>query len=136
MSSPDGPILLFDGVCTLCDRAVQFVVDRDSGAVFRFASLQSDAGRKLAADRGLDASRLDTLVLIDGPAALTRSTAVLGVARYLGPPWSWAVALRVVPRPMRDAAYDVVSRNRLRWFGQRTACRVPTPDLRHRFLGP
>lgn len=134
MPSRAPPIVLFDGLCTLCDGAVQFIIDHDPSAQFRFASLQSDSGQRLAREHGVDASALDTLVLIDAGHALTLSDAVLGIARRLGRPWSWATALSVIPRPARDAVYRLVARNRTRWFGQRAACRIPTPELRARFL--
>ena len=136
MDSKAYPVLLFDGVCTLCDASVQFIIDHDSESQFRFASLQSDVGKRLAAEYGVDAEALDTLVLIDDGCAFVRSEAVLRVASRLGRPWSWSGAFRVVPRPLRDGAYRVVARNRVRLFGQRDACRIPTPDLRARFLSP
>ena len=136
MDSNAHPVLLFDGVCTLCDASVQFVIDHDPASTFRFASLQSDVGKQLALDYGVDVGALDTLVLIDGGRAFVRSEAVLRAASRLGRPWSWLGALHIIPRSLRDAAYRVVARNRVRLFGQRDACRIPTPDLRARFLSP
>ena len=127
-------MLLFDGVCTLCDGAVQWIIDRDPDALFQFASLQSETGQTLAAEHGVDPASLDTLILIADGQATVRSDAVFGVARRLGRPWSWAAAFSVLPRPFRDALYRYVARNRVRWFGQRAECRVPTPALRGRFL--
>lgn len=134
MPSRAHPIVLFDGVCTLCDGAVQFIIDRDPAAQFQFASLQSDTGRRLAAEHGVDGSALDTLVVIDGGRAFVWSGAVIQIARRMGRPWSWATVLAVVPRPVRDAAYRFVARHRIQWFGQRAECRIPTPELRARFL--
>ena len=130
------PILLFDGVCNLCDASVRFIIDRDPASVFRFASLQSNTGRRLSAQHGLDADELDTLVLIDDGRAYVQSDAVLRAASHLGRPWSWASSLTAIPRPIRNAAYQLVARNRIRLFGRRDACRIPTPELRARFLSP
>lgn len=128
------PVLLYDGVCSLCDASVLFVIDRDPAALFRFASLQSESGRRLAAIHGIVSGDLDTVVLVADGRAFVRSDAVLGVAARIGRPWSWLRGARVMPRPIRDALYRFVARNRLRWFGRRDACRIPTPDLRVRFL--
>ena len=128
------PVVLFDGVCTVCDSSVQFILDHDSEGTIHFAPLQSSAGRRLAAEHGIDASDLDTLVLIDNDRAWVRTDAVLRIASRLDAPWSWAAALRAVPRPVRDLAYRLLAMNRTHWFGSRTACRIPTPDVRARFL--
>ena len=121
-------------MCNLCDGAVQWIVARDPSAVFRFASLQSGIGQRLARQHGVDPAALDTLVLIADGRALVRSDAVLGVARRLGRPWSWAAAGAALPRPLRDALYRLVARHRVRWFGRRAECRIPTPALAARFL--
>lgn len=133
MSSPDAAVILFDGVCTLCKRSVQFVIARDAARRFRFASLQSPAGRALLREAGLPPAHRDSLVLLEGGRAFVRSEAALRIARHLRG-WRWAWALRAVPRPIRDAAYDLVARHRYRVFGKETACPVPTPVLRARLL--
>jgi predicted DCC family thiol-disulfide oxidoreductase YuxK len=131
----DAPVLLFDGVCNLCDAAVRFVIERDPPpATFRFAALQSETGRALLGRFGLPVDALDTVVLLDGERAFTRSSAGLRVLARLGLPWSLLAVLLVVPRPLRDAAYDWIARNRYRWFGRRETCLVPTPEVRSRFL--
>jgi predicted DCC family thiol-disulfide oxidoreductase YuxK len=134
VTSPGGPILLFDGVCNLCHGVVQWVIARDPGARFKFASLQSDAGRALLAAHGLPADALDTVVLLDGDAHWTKSDAALECARRLGGPFALAPLLKVVPRPLRDAAYDWVARNRYARWGKRDECWLPTPELKARFL--
>ncbi|HEV2984313.1 MAG TPA: thiol-disulfide oxidoreductase DCC family protein [Vicinamibacterales bacterium] len=125
-------VLLFDGVCTLCNGFVQFVIQRDPAGRFQFATLQSDAARRLlqAAPQPLP----DTLVLVENGRVFLRSTAALRVARGLKFPWPLAFVLVVVPRPLRDWVYDILARNRYRWFGRRDVCMVPTPELRARFL--
>ncbi|WP_412069299.1 thiol-disulfide oxidoreductase DCC family protein [Rubrivirga sp. IMCC43871] len=129
----DGPILLFDGVCNVCDRSVQFVLDHDRRGLVRFASLQSEVGRQLLAECGVDAST-DSVVLVANGRCHVRSDAALATARLLDAPWRWLAVARVVPRGLRDAVYDWVARNRYRWFGTRDACRIPTPEVRARFL--
>lgn len=134
MSSPPAPVVLFDGLCTLCDTSVQFLLDRDRGGVLTFASLQSEVGRALAGRDADTSDVLDTIVLVADGRTYVRSDAVLEIATRLPAPWSWLRWLRIVPRPIRDAAYRVVARHRVRWFGRRTECRIPTPALRARFL--
>jgi predicted DCC family thiol-disulfide oxidoreductase YuxK len=134
MASADGPILLFDGVCNLCNGSVQWLIAHDPAARFRFASLQSEAGRALLAKHGLAQDALDTVVLVDGAAHFTKSDAALEAARRIGGVWSLAALLKIVPRPLRDAAYGWVARNRYARWGKRDECWVPTPELRARFL--
>ncbi len=128
------PVILFDGVCNLCNGFVQFVIARDPQARLSFASLQSDAAARLLARTPLAASRGESLVFIEGGRMFTRSTAALRILRALGFPWSLGYALIAVPRPIRDWVYDRVARNRYAWFGRRDVCMVPTPELRRRFL--
>ena len=131
---PAHPLVLFDGVCNLCTGVVRFVIERDPDARFRFAPLQSELGRALQQRHGLDPDALTTFVVIDVDGAATRSTAVLRILRGLPAPWRWLYPLRAIPRPLRDALYGLVARNRYRWFGRRDTCLVPTPELRSRFL--
>ncbi len=127
-------IVLFDGVCNLCNDTVRFVMARDPRGRFAFAPLQSGAGRALVAKHGLPADRLDTVVLLQDGRAFERSDAALRIAAGLGGAWPVLGALRLVPRRLRDTIYDWIARNRYRWFGRRAECAVPTPDQRHRFL--
>ena len=131
---PSHPLVLFDGVCNLCAGVVRFVIERDREARFRFAPLQSELGRTLQREHGIDPDALDTFVLVDADGTATRSTAVLRMLRELGRPWRWLYPLCFVPRPLRDALYGVLARNRYRWFGRRETCAVPTPEQRSRFL--
>jgi len=129
-----GPLLLFDGVCNLCNASVQFIIDRDPQARFRFAALQSDVGRALAAECGIDADALDSIVLVEDGRCYTHSSAALHVARRLSGGWPLLAALTVVPRPLRDLVYGFIAARRYRWFGKEETCRIPTPELRARFL--
>ena len=128
------PVILFDGVCNLCAWSVQFIIRRDPCGQFRFAALQSPVGQRLLAERGADARGLDSVVLIEGARWYARSDAALRIARRLSGAWPLLALLRVLPRPLRDWAYDFVARNRYRWFGRQDACMLPTPTLRARFL--
>jgi len=134
---PRHPVILFDGVCSLCSASVRFIVRNDPDARFRFASLQGDTGRRLCADHGVEApaeAAPDSIVLLEDGRALVRSDAALAIAARLRFPWRLLGALRIVPRPLRDWAYRSVARNRYRWFGRTEACMVPTPELRSRFI--
>ena len=130
----DKPILLFDGVCNLCNGSVLWVIRRDPAGRFRFASLQSEVGRQLLAEAGLPPSALSTVVLYADGRFYTRSDAALGVLARLGSPWSWLAVFRLVPRALRNRLYDWIAGNRYRWFGKKESCMIPTPELRNRFL--
>lgn len=128
------PVLLFDGVCTLCNAAVDWLFRHDPEGKIRVGALQSAPGRALLAAHGRDPERLESLVLIEQGQVYMRSEAALRAARHLPPPWRALALLRAVPRPLRDALYDLVARHRYRWFGRRPTCRLPTPAERARFL--
>ena len=130
----DSPMILFDGVCGLCNWWVSFVLERDKRGRFRFAALQSEAGGALLRSHGLPADQLDTVVLIAGGRAYLKSAAVIEILGGLGFPWSLAAAGAVLPGALRDTLYDFVARNRYRWFGRTETCRLPTPAERGRFL--
>jgi predicted DCC family thiol-disulfide oxidoreductase YuxK len=129
-------LVLFDGVCNFCNGAVNFIIDRDPGGRFRFAPLQSETAAALLKHNGVEipAGGADTMILIEGGRIYDRSTAALRIARGLRMPWPLVYALIVVPRPIRDAFYRYFARNRYRWFGKSESCRMPTPELRARFL--
>lgn len=127
-------VVLFDGICNLCNGAVQFLLRRDRQRRFRFAALQSATGRRLLQQHGLAADGLATIVVLEEGHLRLRSDAALLLARRLPWPWPlWTVFL-VCPRPLRDALYDFVARNRYRWFGRRESCLLPTPETADRFL--
>jgi predicted DCC family thiol-disulfide oxidoreductase YuxK len=132
-------VVLFDGVCNLCNASVLFVIDRDPDSRFRFAALQSDEAqvllREIDADRDHDRPLdLSSVLLIEGPHVYDRSGAALRIARKLSGAWPVLSVFLLVPRPIRDAVYNWIARNRYRWFGRQDACRIPTPELRARFL--
>jgi predicted DCC family thiol-disulfide oxidoreductase YuxK len=126
-------VVLFDGYCRLCDRSVQFVLDHDRRGVFRFAPSQTPAARPFLARTGLGEAP-GTIVFVERDGWSVRSTAAIRMARRLGLPWSLAAAALVVPAGLRDVAYRIVARNRVRWFGARDTCRIPTEAEASRFL--
>ncbi|NHN47813.1 thiol-disulfide oxidoreductase DCC family protein [Halostella sp. JP-L12] len=130
----DGPVVLFDGVCNLCSGFVQFLAPRDPEGRFRFASLQSEAGRELLAERGLPTDELESVVLVEGDDHYVKSDAVLRIAELLGGVYGLLAPFRLVPRRIRDRAYDVVAANRYRWFGKKDRCEIPDGDVRERLL--
>jgi predicted DCC family thiol-disulfide oxidoreductase YuxK len=135
VTQKDRPILLFDGVCRLCCGHVAFVARRDPRGRVRFAALQSPPGEALLAARGIPAPDFTSVLVLDGDEVLVKSAAVLRVLAELSFPWPlFGRLVGVLPRTLRDAAYDLVARNRYRLFGRRETCLVPTPDLLSRFL--
>jgi predicted DCC family thiol-disulfide oxidoreductase YuxK len=126
------PIILFDGVCSLCSASVQFIIARDPHAVFRFASLQSETGEALREKFGVP--EMDSLVLLEDGRYYTKSSAILRICRRLAGAWKLFYIFRLVPKPLRDNVYDFVAKHRYEWFGKRGHCLMPTPDIRARFL--
>ena len=130
-------VLLYDGVCGLCDRMVRFVLDHDPRDRFRFAALQGQAARDILVPRGLDPADLDTMyVLTEDGRLLSRAAAALFVLREIGGPWRLSVAARVLPMRMLDRWYGRVARSRYRVYGKLAACRAPAPGDRQKFLDP
>ena len=129
------PIVLFDGVCNLCNGSVQFLLKRDPEGRFRFASLQSDAGRSLMTEHGLDPDALSSVVVVEDGRVWQESSAALRIARHLPGAWKLLRVFAAVPRPLRDALYRWIARNRYHWFGKTETCWLPTPELKARFLG-
>lgn len=132
MSEKAKAIVLFDGVCNFCDQAVMFIVDRDKRGYFAFAPLQSGVAARLLASHGM--SGLSSIVLVEGERVYTQSSAALRIARHMDGLWPLVRVLWLVPKPLRDAAYRYFAAHRYKWFGKLEACRVPTPELRSRFL--
>lgn len=134
INSHDQSIILFDGICHLCSGIVFFVIRRDPKRKFKFASLQSAAGRRLLQQYGLPDNEWQTFVLIRGGRRYTKSTAALLAAQRLTSLWPLLYPLILIPKPLRDLVYDWIARNRYRWFGQKAQCMIPTPEVRDRFL--
>lgn len=144
MTTPDSEsapaVILFDGVCNLCNGFVNFIIDHDPAGTFQFAALQSDAAQEMLQRHGVtigadnDKTLLQSVVLIEDGAVYRRSTAALRIARHLEGAWSLLYAFIMVPRAVRDAVYDWIATRRYDWFGRRATCRVPTPAMHDRFL--
>lgn len=126
-------VILFDGVCNLCNGAVQFIIKRDSKKFFFFASLQSSYGQQLLRERMLGQT-LETIILLKDHQTLQKSDAALEIARHLSGAWPALYVFKLVPRFIRDGVYQWIARNRYRFFGKRDACMVPTAELKSRFL--
>lgn len=131
----DRPIIIFDGHCVLCSRFARFVLRHDQQAAFRMMAAQSPLGQALYRHYRLDPVNFETNVLVDRGRAWFKSEGTIRIFVKLGFPWSLAVALRVIPRPLLDRLYELVARNRLRWFGASELCFVADPVHRDRFLG-
>lgn len=125
-ASPHG-LILFDGVCVLCSWGCRFVNKRDRRRYFRFVPIQLEEGRTLAQQLGIDPDRPDSFAFIANGKGFAKSDAVLRIAREL-PYWGWTSVFLLIPRPLRDAVYDVVARNRYRLFGRRDVCMLPAAD--------
>ena len=131
----DKKIVLFDGVCNLCNGAVTFIIKHDKKDIFRFASLQSELGKKLVAERGMDPEELDSIILIDpGVAYYRKSTAALEISRELSGGYSFLKNLLFIPEGLRDSIYNFIANNRYKWYGKKESCMIPTPELRAKFL--
>lgn len=134
MKTENHKIILFDGVCNLCNASVDFLIRHDKNDIFRFASLQSDIGIELQKKFNLDPEELKTFFLIDGDKYYSRSTAALRAAKELGFPWNLAYIFILVPPFIRNGVYRLISRYRYKWFGKRSTCRLPTPEEKAKFL--
>lgn len=135
MSHPQS-IILFDGICNLCNTSVQFVIKRDKKEQFQFAALQGEFGQKTLERYTIEASgkAMDSFILLENDQLYTQSTAALRVARRLSGGWKLLYAFIIVPRFIRDGVYKFIARNRYRWFGKKDSCMIPSPALKARFL--
>lgn len=134
-SQPQGPILLFDGVCNFCSATVNFVMDNDKSGKIKFGALQTDEAAALLEPFGLDNQKLDSLVYIDNGKAYKKSDAALQLGMRMGGALQTLAALGfLVPRLLRDKIYDHIAAHRYAWFGKKDACRMPTPEERDRFI--
>ena len=128
-------IVLFDGVCNLCNSSVNFIVDRDPKVRFKFAALQSEKGQELLSQiLRANESSFDSIVLISNNSVYIKSSAALRIARHLNGLWPILYSFMIIPKPLRDFVYDFIAKNRYKWFGKSDVCRIPTPDLQSRFI--
>ena len=133
-ASNGSAVILFDGVCNLCNALVNFVIDRDRAEIFSFGAQQSAGGRAMLSGLHLTGADLAGIVLVTDSRVYTDSTAILEICARLPSPWKYIALLRLVPRPVRDTLYRGITRHRYQWFGRSAACRVPTAELTRRFL--
>ena len=134
MQADSQKIILFDGVCNLCQASVQFVLKRDRKLVFKYASLQGKFGQEVAARYQLPEKKFDSFILLEGEKIYTRSTGALRVLRNLGGLWPVCYGLIIIPPFIRNAVYDWISRNRYKWFGKKEECWLPRPEWKDLFL--
>lgn len=127
-------IIVFDGMCNLCSGAVQFIIKRDPGMHYKFASLQSGYGQRILKQLDLSPTELHSIILLRGEKCLQRSDAALEIAKNLSGGWPLFYGFKMIPRFIRDGVYDLIARNRYSWFGKKNACWMPTPELMARFV--
>lgn len=128
-------IILFDGVCNLCNNSVQFVIKRDVNDVFQFAALQSETGKKLLTDRNIDTQEVDSIILIEPNVAYyTKSTAALEIGKHLKGLKAISSILLWLPEALRNIVYDFIGRNRYKWYGKKDNCMIPSEELKSKFI--
>lgn len=127
-------IILFDGVCNLCNGTVQFILKRDKKNRFMFSSLQGKTGQEYLQKFNLPLDTFNSFILVENDKIYTRSTGVLRMLKHLGGTWALLYAFIIIPPFIRDAVYNLIARNRYRWFGKKETCWVPTPELKRKFL--
>lgn len=128
------PILLFDGVCNFCDHSVQFVIKHNKSETIYFSALQSSFGKEQIKKAGLPTDELKSLIFIENEQIHTRSTGALKLAKHLDGIWKLAYVFIIIPRPIRDFFYNVIAKNRYKWFGEKDACMIPSKEIRERFI--
>ncbi|HRE41199.1 MAG TPA: thiol-disulfide oxidoreductase DCC family protein [Ignavibacteria bacterium] len=127
-------IILFDGVCNFCNSTINFLIDRDKENKFKFGALQSDAGQYYLKKFGLNTDDFDTFVLVNGDKFYTKSTAALKISKELPGLYKLLYAFIIIPPPLRNLVYDFIAKNRYKIFGKTDSCRMPTPELKAKFL--
>ena len=127
-------ILLFDGVCNLCNSSVKFVIKHDKKKKIKFASLQSKKGEELLQSHQVSQSYLNSFVYLRNNMILLKSTAALYLAKDLAGFWKLLFAFIIIPRPIRDFVYSIIASNRYKWFGKSESCMIPSADIKDRFL--
>lgn len=126
-------VILFDGVCNFCDQSVQFIIKRDRDGIYKFASLQSDIGQKLLTKYQVPTD-IDSFLLIKDNKVYTKSTAALKIAQQLDGLWKVFYPLIIIPKPFRDIFYNIIAKNRYKWFGKKDSCTLPSPEIKDRFI--
>ena len=128
-------IILFDGVCNLCDASVQFIIKHDKKDIFRFVALQSDLGQKIITHIGIQNQNIDSIILYEpGVAYYYKSSAALQIAKNLGGFFHFGTLFKMIPTGLRNLLYDYVAKNRYKWYGKKESCMIPTTELKAKFL--
>jgi predicted DCC family thiol-disulfide oxidoreductase YuxK len=127
-------IILFDGVCNLCNSSVNFVIKHDPKNRFKFAALQSEIGQELISKHNINTLKTDSIILIDNDRAYIKSTAALRIAKYLNKGYPLLYGFIIIPNFIRNWVYDYIAKNRYKWYGKKDSCMIPTPELKEKFL--
>ncbi len=128
-------LILFDGVCNLCNNAINYVIKHDKKSMFMFAPLQSETGKKIIDKFKIDTDKMDSILLYSPKKGLSyKSTAALKIASYLGFPLNLLPVFYIIPGSIRNWVYDFIAKNRYKWFGKKDACMIPTKELRAKFI--
>jgi predicted DCC family thiol-disulfide oxidoreductase YuxK len=130
----DNPIIIFDGVCNLCEYSIQCIVKNDRQGKFKFLSAQSEKGKNFQEACGVDTLQHGTVILLKNDQVFVKSDAVLEIAKDLDGLWRFLHVLKYIPKPLRDFLYSTISNNRYRWFGQKNECLLPDSSIKDRFL--
>ena len=127
-------IILFDGVCNLCNTSVNFVIKKDKNDVFRFAALQSEIGQNYIEKFKIDSSKTDSIILVDNDKHYIKSTAALTIAKSLKGGYPLLYIFMILPNFIRNWVYDYIAKNRYKWYGKKESCMIPTLELKSKFL--
>ncbi len=127
-------IVLFDGVCNFCNSSVNFIIRHDKKAHFKFAPIQSQIGKVLCEKFEIDLKKIDSIILIENDQFYFKSSAILRITKKLNGVYPLLFGFIIIPRFVRDAVYDLIARNRYKWFGKKESCMIPTPDVKERFI--
>ena len=127
-------VILFDGVCNLCNSTVQRVIKNDKNDVFRFTALQSAVGMVMVTELGIDTAETDSIILIEGDSYSVKSTAALKIAKELSSGYPLLYGFIIIPTAVRNWVYDFIAKNRYKWYGKQDSCMIPTPEMKKKFL--
>lgn len=129
------PIVFFDGVCNLCNTSIQRILKQERKPIFKFAPLQWEEAQKIMSSKGLDPAKMDSILLLKNGKIYQKSRAIFRIAHTLKFPYPLLYIFWIIPYPIRDFFYDIIARNRYKWWGQKEACMLPQPEWKDRFLG-
>jgi predicted DCC family thiol-disulfide oxidoreductase YuxK len=130
----DHAIILFDGVCNFCNSKINFIIRHDRKDYFRFAPLQSDAGKKILTENNISTFSMDSFILIENGKSHQKTSAALRIAKHLNGLWPVFYCFLIVPPFIRDIVYNIIAKNRYKWWGKKDSCMIPTPEVRNKFL--